>query len=166
MAESGETWAWPQRLHHEVPGWVKAGAVFHVRLRADVSQFPLLTDTELAERLLAAARNYDERNEWRCLLMLMMPDHVHALLAFPPGKRWRRWSGVGSVMRRGRWERNGRSISSTIALGVNASWPRLGSICCATRWRKGCARKKRTGAGFGGRSGEVEPDVFIGLDGR
>ena len=65
---------------------MKAGAVFHVRLRADVSQFPLLTDTELAERLLAAARNYDERNEWRCLLMLMMPDHVHALLAFPSGK--------------------------------------------------------------------------------
>ena len=86
MAESGETWAWPQRLHHEVPGWVKAGAVFHVRLRVDVSQFPLLTDTELAERLLATARNYDERNEWRCLLMLMMPDHVHALLAFPSGK--------------------------------------------------------------------------------
>ena len=86
MAESGETWAWPQRLHHEVPGWVKAGAVFHVRLRADVSQFPLLTDPELAERLLAAARNYDERNEWRCLLMLLMPDHVHALLAFPSGK--------------------------------------------------------------------------------
>ena len=60
--------------------------MFHVRLRVDVSQFPLLTDTELAERLLAAARNYDERNEWRCLLMLMMPDHVHALLAFPSGK--------------------------------------------------------------------------------
>lgn len=86
MAESGATRAWPQRLQHEVPGWVKAGAVFQVRRRADVSQFPLLTDTELAERLLVAERNYDEPNEWRRLLMLLMPDHVHALLAFPSGK--------------------------------------------------------------------------------
>lgn len=87
-----------------------AGAVFHVRLRVDVSQFPLLTDTELAERLLAAARNYDERNEWRCLLMLMMPDHVHALLAFPSGKAmatvvgsWKRYAARSLGVK---WQKN------------------------------------------------------------
>lgn len=65
---------------------MKAGAVFHVRLRVDAAQARLLTENELAGRLLAAARNYDERNEWTCLLFLIMPDHIHALLAFPMGK--------------------------------------------------------------------------------
>lgn len=97
MAESGETWAWPQRLHHEVPGWVKAGAVFHVRLRVDAAQEQSLIESKVAERLLAAVRNYDERNEWRCLPVLLMPDHIHALLVFPP------WKSMATVV--GNWKR-------------------------------------------------------------
>jgi putative transposase len=86
MAESGETCAWPQRLHHELPGWIKSGAIFHVRLRVDARQPTPLVDEQLGPKLLAAAQNYHRRDEWHCLLFLLMPDHIHALLAFPPEK--------------------------------------------------------------------------------
>ncbi len=75
---------YPQRLHHNTPGWVKDGALFHIRIRADPAQSPPLTDSVLARELLAAARRYHELGHWWCELFLLMPDHAHALLAFPP----------------------------------------------------------------------------------
>jgi putative transposase len=42
----------------------------------------LLTDAAKAEALLAAARFYHESAKWQGHLFLIMPDHVHAMLAF------------------------------------------------------------------------------------
>src|SRR5687768_15967402 len=86
MAESGETQEWPRRLHHELPGWVKAGTVFHIRLRIAPEQATLLTDAQLAPQLIAAAENYHLRGEWHCLLFLLMPDHIHSLVALAGDK--------------------------------------------------------------------------------
>jgi REP element-mobilizing transposase RayT len=74
---------YPQRLHHRVPGWVRDGATFHVRLRVAPDQpFPLVRP-ETAPELLASARNYHDRQVWWCDLFLLMPDHIHALISFP-----------------------------------------------------------------------------------
>lgn len=52
---------------------------------------------ELASRLLDAARRYHELGRWWCELLLLMPDHLHAIAAFPsePGmsevlRNWKR----------------------------------------------------------------------------
>ncbi len=74
---------YPGRLHHAVPGWVKAGALFHVRLRVDPEQIPPLTEPKLAADLLEAARYYHDCRRWWCRLIVLMPDHVHAVLSFP-----------------------------------------------------------------------------------
>jgi putative transposase len=73
-----------RRLHHKTPGWVKSGSSFHVRIRVDTSQRVDLTDLSLAPHLLAAAERYHELGRWWCELFLLMPDHLHAILAFPP----------------------------------------------------------------------------------
>jgi putative transposase len=73
---------YPLRLRHETPGWVKSGSVFHVRVRAALPQTPLLTDPCLARALIAAAKRYHELDHWWCELFLVMPNHVHAMLAF------------------------------------------------------------------------------------
>lgn len=70
-------------MQHEVPGWVKSGAVFHIRVRVAKEQAVPLTDPKVGDGLLAAARDYHERGVWHCRLILLMPDHLHALLAFP-----------------------------------------------------------------------------------
>ena len=75
---------YPQRLYHETPGRAGAGACFHVRLRAAPNNpFPF-TSPELGTKLLEAVAAYHEQGRWFASVFLLMPDHVHALLAFPP----------------------------------------------------------------------------------
>ena len=72
------------KLHHRTPGWVPAGESFHIRLRLDRAQQLPLTSPVLATVLFDSVRYYHERARWHCHLFLLMPDHLHALLAFPP----------------------------------------------------------------------------------
>jgi len=88
---------YPRRLYHVAPGWVRDGSLFHLRIRVDQSQAVSLTSGQLGADLLASARRYHEMEKWWCDLILLMPDHLHALLAFPaePGmsetiRAWKR----------------------------------------------------------------------------
>lgn len=74
---------YPKRLHHRTPDWVRTGTLFHVRIRVAAEQSPLLTEPALAAALLAAAHRYHDLGRWWCELFLLMPDHLHAMLAFP-----------------------------------------------------------------------------------
>ena len=83
------------RLHHRVPEWVPAGSTYHIRIRCAPTQLgraSLTTSTlttsslitpPLAPALLESARFYHARRRWCCFLFLLMPDHLHALIAFP-----------------------------------------------------------------------------------
>ena len=73
----------PSKLHHDVALWVDPNSLFHIRIRLDrdKEQTPL-TDALLATTLLESAEFYDSKFRWHIALFLLMPDHVHALLAF------------------------------------------------------------------------------------
>ncbi len=71
------------RLHHCAPKWVPAGETYHVRLRLAAGAQPPLTETKLGSVLLDSVANYHSRGRWRCWLFVVMPDHIHGLLAFP-----------------------------------------------------------------------------------
>jgi len=77
----------PSKLHHEVPYWVQDGALFHIRVAIDrESPQPPLTTPDLADSLLSSARLYQEQQRWYITLLLLMPDHIHALMSFTPDK--------------------------------------------------------------------------------
>ena len=63
-----------------------AGETFHIRIRCNDRQVVTLTETNLAKSLLNSVRHDHSRQRWFCRLFLLMPDHLHALLAFPRGK--------------------------------------------------------------------------------
>ncbi len=51
-----------------------------------------------AKALLASAEYYHEKTTWFCYLLLIMPDHLHALISFPRDAdmrlvvgRWKAW---------------------------------------------------------------------------
>ncbi|MFT3831063.1 MAG: transposase [Opitutaceae bacterium] len=90
---TGEPW-FPGRLHHEIPPWVITGAFFHIRLRIARSAVVRLTEVSVAVPLLCAAADYHQRQLWYGHLLLLMPDHLHALLAFP------RHEAMSEVVRR------------------------------------------------------------------
>ena len=72
-----------RRLHHDIPSWVSAGSLFHIRIRcAPHNPFPL-THPPLAAKLLDSARFYESRTRWVLRVFLLMPDHLHAVVAFP-----------------------------------------------------------------------------------
>jgi putative transposase len=73
----------PARLHHGVPEWVKAGAVFHVRGRCERGNSVSLTDPAVAKALLESVTFYQAKLRWQVTLFVLMPDHWHALLSFP-----------------------------------------------------------------------------------
>ena len=48
--------------------------------------------------MLTSTAYYHEKHSWYCHLMVLMPDHLHALLCFPPDSRmivvvgrWKAW---------------------------------------------------------------------------
>ncbi|MBE7219603.1 MAG: transposase [Caulobacteraceae bacterium] len=86
------------RLRHNAPPWVGPGSVFHLRLRAECNQTGPLTKPPLADALLESARFYHDTRRWWFDAVVLMPDHLHALIAFPePAKmstvigNWKRW---------------------------------------------------------------------------
>ena len=101
---------YPRRLYHTTPGWVGSGALFHVRIRAAAEQSPELVDAKLAPELLAAVQRYHEAGHWWCKLCLLMPDHLHAMLAFPdPGEMAtviRNWKRGVARFQGVRWQEN------------------------------------------------------------
>ncbi|MFI5382573.1 MAG: transposase [Tepidisphaerales bacterium] len=87
-----------RRLHHTVPPWVASDAVYHIRIRTAIGSGFNLTAPDRASALLDSARQYHLRDSWHSHLFLLMPDHIHALLCFPPEDtrtkivgKWKAW---------------------------------------------------------------------------
>ncbi|MBI3417054.1 MAG: hypothetical protein HY043_17315 [Verrucomicrobia bacterium] len=82
---------YPQRgrLLHEVPAWVAEGSFFFITINCAARGSNQLCRAGIGEAVLAAAAHNHEKLAWHCRLMLLMPDHLHGILAFPrePGMK-------------------------------------------------------------------------------
>ena len=122
----------PSKLHHNVPHWVEPNSVFHIRIRLDrdKQQTPL-TDALLATTLLESAEFYDSKFRWHIALFFLMPDHVHALLAFQRDESMSRiigdWKHFHARKNRVEWQEG--------FLIIDCAMTSVGSNC---RPRKSC----------------------------
>jgi putative transposase len=90
-----------RRLHHATPTWIEGGAVFHIRIRTDrgwARTQSLIAPAARGRSLLDSVAHYQHQRAWHCHLFLLMPDHTHALLSFPPDQPmsqvigdWKKW---------------------------------------------------------------------------
>ena len=78
-----------QRLPHEVPSWVTDGSFYFLTINCEPRGRNHLVRAGLGDAVLDAARFNHERLVWHCRIMLLMPDHLHAIIAFPsePGNK-------------------------------------------------------------------------------
>ncbi|MEM8955515.1 MAG: hypothetical protein AAGD22_15280 [Verrucomicrobiota bacterium] len=78
-----------RRLEHKTPEWVEDGASFFVTINAECrGQSHFCGDDELkvvARALLDGVRHYHREGKWFAHLVVIMPDHLHAILSFPRG---------------------------------------------------------------------------------
>jgi putative transposase len=88
-----------RRLHHEVPHWVEDDAAFFITVNGAKRGCTQLTLPEIASGVLEAARFYHDEHKWHLTLLLLMPDHFHAIMSFPRiavmadlFKHWKRYT--------------------------------------------------------------------------
>ncbi len=61
--------------------------MYHIRIRCDSTNIRDLTTPDVARAVLKTVAFYHQRQNWYARLFLLMPDHSHALISFPPDKK-------------------------------------------------------------------------------
>lgn len=138
---------YPGRLHHRTPAWVATGATYPIRISSSLAEDEPLPALDLASPLLASARLYQEQARWHCRLLLLMPDHLHALLAFPSslsmGTIISSWKGYQAKRLGLSWQ----AISSTTASAIGKHFRKPKVTSDRTRCAVDCARTLKRGLG-------------------
>jgi putative transposase len=84
------------KLPHTIPQWVAEGSWFFITINCVPRHKNQLCRTDVGSAVLAAIRYNHEQLAWHCRLCLLMPDHLHAILAFP------REPGMATVIKNGK----------------------------------------------------------------
>src|SRR4051812_6727384 len=71
------------RLGHDIPQWVKEGSFFFITVNCFPRNQNHLCRIGTGPAVLAAAAHNHEKLTWHCRIMLLMPDHLHGIIAFP-----------------------------------------------------------------------------------
>jgi putative transposase len=69
-------------LGHQPPDWVDDGSTFFITVCCSPRGSDHLCSPELAEQILESVTVRQARAEWAVSLLLLMPDHLHALISF------------------------------------------------------------------------------------
>lgn len=88
-------------LPHEVPFWVDPQKeIYFITVSCRHRDQAQLIRPELAGPLLDSVKHRNQKFIWFAHIFLLMPDHIHALLSFPPSPntvqrtitQWKRWT--------------------------------------------------------------------------
>ena len=71
-------------LRHEPPNWVKQDAVYFVTICAKTRGKNQLCTDETGLPLLETLRQAEQLRYWWIFTAVLMPDHLHMLVSFPP----------------------------------------------------------------------------------
>jgi putative transposase len=110
-------------LPHRIPSWVDPQKeIYFITINCEEHFKNHLALPEVSEHLFETVRYRQEKFLWWPYLFLLMPDHLHALLSFPPsGKplklvvsKWKEWTTkeIGIVWQRDFFEHRLRQDES------------------------------------------------------
>lgn len=71
-----------KRLPHGIPSWVSDESEYFITICADPRGTNQLCQPKTAEVIHAAFQFYQERGDLWVHLLLLMPDHLHAIISF------------------------------------------------------------------------------------
>jgi REP element-mobilizing transposase RayT len=112
-----------KRLPHEIPLWVDPHKeIYFITTNCQPRYKNQLAHPEVAQRIFETIQHRQEKFLWWPYLFLLIPDHVHALLSFPPsdkkvGKivsKWKEWTAktIGIQWQEGFFEHRMRTEES------------------------------------------------------
>src|SRR5438045_471755 len=82
----GAPHAWPTRkkLPHDRPLWIRAeDEIFFVTICCEPRRKNQLCFSKIARAIFESVEFRNENGVWYAHLVLVMPDHLHALMSFP-----------------------------------------------------------------------------------
>lgn len=68
---------------HATPSWIKGHRLYFITICTVPRSTNQLCHPDTAKGIFTAADHYHTQKRWHVELMLLMPDHLHALLGFP-----------------------------------------------------------------------------------
>jgi putative transposase len=95
---------------HDQPSWIADGEIFFITICAAKRTEQPLTQNSVPTHLLDAAHHYHRLDRWWVRLFLVMPDHVHGLVAVPAEGVLRKtvasWKSYTAKTARISWQRD------------------------------------------------------------
>ena len=88
-------------LPHEIPLWVDPQKeIYFITINCQLRETRQLATNEMAAALFGTVRHRQEEGLWWPHIFLLMPDHLHALISFPPSgkpiklivRKWKEWT--------------------------------------------------------------------------
>jgi hypothetical protein len=99
-----------KKLPHTIPAWVPDGSHFFITIKCLPKGKNQLCRADVGDGVLAAMAHNHTKLIWHCRLCLLMPDHLHAIVAFPrqPGmekqvKDWKKFVAATCAIK---WQRD------------------------------------------------------------
>jgi putative transposase len=133
-------------VSHEASFEGRFGAAYFITICCERRGTNQLCKQTVADSLFRTAAQYDQQQEWHVVLMLLMPDHLHALISIGGDKSLSKL--IGSFKRATskfagvKWQRNFfdhrlRSDESLEDKGayIRDNPVRAGLVSCSTDWR-------------------------------
>ena len=87
-----------KKLPHAIPQWIAEGCWFFITINCVPAGRNQLCRADIGDSVLAAVAHNHNKLAWHCRLCLLMPDHLHAIIAFPrePGmettvRNWKKY---------------------------------------------------------------------------
>lgn len=71
-----------KKLSHEIPNWVKDGAIYFVTINCARRTLNQLAHPAIANAVEQSLLHRQNLNQWWIHLFLLMPDHAHGLISF------------------------------------------------------------------------------------
>ncbi len=138
---------WRQPLPHQAPLWIDpARAVFFVTVCSVPRGCNQLATPTSGRKLIETISHRNNQGVWHAHLALLMPDHVHLLLSFPPSRlrnqmtisKWKEWTAksIGIAWQRDFFEHRLRREESLRekADSILANPVRAGLVARADAW--------------------------------
>jgi putative transposase len=73
-----------KRLAHFIPPWIEGRAFFFITINCVPRGQNQICHPDVAANVLSTVEFYHEHLKWQAVLFLLMPDHVHGIISFPP----------------------------------------------------------------------------------
>jgi putative transposase len=98
------------QLPHGIPPWVESGTIYFITICCSPRNENQLCRPDAADRIFEAVEFRQTRADWFVHLLLLMPDHLHALISFARDKNMKQvianWKEVVAKTTGIRWQRD------------------------------------------------------------